>query len=139
MKRTPIRRRSLKSRSAMMILAHAAFNAYIRTRDAGLPCISCGNWCALEAGHYRSIGAAPELRFDEENVNGQCNRCNTTMAGNRTGYQLGILDKYGRSALCRLDANREAKHYTVDDLREIREKYVRMRKEIESLDGGYEW
>ena len=63
------------------------FNAYIRERDKGLPCISCsrmdheitelgrpgGNW---DAGHYRSRGASPELRFEPLNCHRQCKSCN---------------------------------------------------------------
>jgi hypothetical protein len=59
------------------------FNAYIRTRDSDLPCVSCGvvnpemttggQW---DAGHFLSRGAYPELRFNEDNVAKQCKSCN---------------------------------------------------------------
>lgn len=59
------------------------FNAWIRARDADLPCVSCGvvnpqmttggQW---DAGHFLSRGAYPELRFHEDNVAKQCKSCN---------------------------------------------------------------
>lgn len=59
------------------------FNAWIRARDADLPCVSCGvvnppmttggQW---DAGHFLSRGAYPELRFNEDNVAKQCKSCN---------------------------------------------------------------
>ncbi len=63
--------------------AQKAFNAYIRARDAGLPCISCGEtnppdlhggqW---DCGHFKTVGAYPELRFEERNAHKQCKSCN---------------------------------------------------------------
>lgn len=63
--------------------AQDAFNAYIKERDRDQPCISCGvtnppmtaggQW---DAGHFKSRGAYPELRFDEDNCHKQCKSCN---------------------------------------------------------------
>jgi hypothetical protein len=74
----------IKSRATLIKESQAAFNAYIRARDAGKPCICCGmfpksysgsggEW---DAGHYRSRGAAPEVRFDERNIHAQLKQCN---------------------------------------------------------------
>ena len=123
MKRSPIRSRSLKSRSVALAQAQAAFNAYIRIADAGLPCISCGEVKHLQCGHYRSVRAAPELRFAEENAHGQCERCNTNLGGNREGYRRGIIERFDKAYLDHLDGPHEAKNYTVEQLREIRAKY----------------
>ena len=50
------------------------FNAYIRERDSNEPCISCGTTKPVkyDAGHYYSVGAYPNVRFDEDNVHKQC-------------------------------------------------------------------
>ena len=52
-------------------VAQQAFNAYIRFRDSNDPCISCQRHHTgqYHAGHYRSVGAHPELRFEELNNN----------------------------------------------------------------------
>lgn len=69
--------------------AQAAFNKYIRIRDMGKPCPSCDRtieeievnqgWKhggAWDAGHFRSRGAANQLRFRLDNVHRQCKSCN---------------------------------------------------------------
>lgn len=74
------------------------FNAYIRLRDKDLPCISCGAnepHKMYDAGHYRSVGAHPELRFNEDNVHKQCRKCNGYWGGNLIEYRKGLIKKIG--------------------------------------------
>lgn len=130
MKRSPIRSRSLKSLSVAEAMAQKAFNAYVRARDYGSPCISCGKMTELQAGHYRSVGAAPELRFDEMNVHGQCQRCNVDLGGNRAGFRVGIVAIYGQNVLDSLDGHHQAKHYTVSQLKDIRARYASKAAEL---------
>lgn len=51
-------------------------NQYIRLRDEGKPCISCGSYSVLQAGHFFAVGGYDGLRFDEDNIHGECARCN---------------------------------------------------------------
>ena len=115
--------RTLSDRSRATQSAQRAFNAYIRARDQGKPCISCGALTELEAGHYLSIGARPELRFNENNVQGQCNHCNVTLSGNQKNYRIGLIGRIGYKAVLELERNHEPKHYTVEDLKEVAIKY----------------
>src|SRR5512138_972951 len=64
----------IKTRSDWMKEAQTAFNAWVRFRDNDLPCISCGRFHdgQWHAGHYRSVGSSPELRFEPLNNNKQC-------------------------------------------------------------------
>jgi hypothetical protein len=75
---TRVKLEAFKGRGYWIAAAQKEFNAYIRLRDqlAGHPCISSGrplNWNgnAVDAGHYRSRGSAPHLRFDERNCHAQ--------------------------------------------------------------------
>ena len=57
------RKEAIKSKADWAREAQTAFNAWIRARDEGLPCISCGRhhqgqW---HAGHYLSTGPRPAL------------------------------------------------------------------------------
>lgn len=116
----------LKSKASHMKEAQAAFNAWVRLRDAGQPCISCGTTADVQycAGHYRTTAAAPELRFEPLNVNLQCNRnCNMGKSGNLLGYRPGLLAKIGAEALAWLEGPHEAKRYTIDDLKTIKAEY----------------
>lgn len=126
-------------RGKLMRAAQAAFNAYIRARDrlAGHPCISSGrplDWSgnAVDAGHYRSVGSAPHLRFDERNVHAQSKHDNQFRAGNVQGYRLGLIERIGLEGVEALEADNSVKKYTVDELREIASTY---RQKLKSLVG----
>ena len=71
------------------------FHAFIRKRDQGKPCISCGAYTTLQAGHFYSAGNYPALRFDEDNVHGQCKRCNYFLSGNLTEYEKNLRERIG--------------------------------------------
>lgn len=86
--------------------AERACNAYIRARDAGQGCISCGRHDAdvWNAGHFISVGANRTLRFDEDNIHLQCARpCNKDKGGNIHEYRKGLVKKIGPERLARLD------------------------------------
>lgn len=102
-----------------------AFNAWVRARDAHLPCISCGRFHegAHDAGHYLSTGARPELRFDEANCHRQCVPCNQHLHGNLVLYRVNLIARIGLAAVERLEGPHEPKHWSADDLRAIRDEY----------------
>lgn len=78
--------------------AEKACNAYIRARDAGKGCISCGRHDAEQwnAGHFISVGANRTLRFEEDNIHLQCARpCNKDRGGNIVEYRKALVKKIG--------------------------------------------
>lgn len=83
--------------------AEEEFNLFIRTRDQGKPCISCGNWSTLQAGHYYPAGHSSILRFNEDNVHGQCCSCNLHKSGDLSNYRLNLERKIGKERLADLD------------------------------------
>ena len=132
-----VRKEKLKSRADHLKDTQQAFNAWIRARDAGQPCISCGTTADVQycAGHYRTTAAAPELRFEPLNVNLQCNRnCNMGKSGNLLGYRPGLIKKIGVEAVEWLEGPHEAKKYTVDELKamtaDYRAKTIELKKGI---------
>ena len=126
---------AIKPRAKWLKEAQAAFNGYIRARDAGMPCISCGNLPeqkyggTMDAGHYRSTGSCPELRFEPLNCWAQCVKCNRHLSGNSVDYRIGLVKRIGLEKVEWLESNHEAKHYKVDDLRAIREQYKELKRE----------
>ena len=79
------------------------FSAYIRKRDAEMPCISCGKYVdSKDAGHYHSRRIL-STRWDPINVNGQCRNCNRFLEGMKDDYRQGIIDKYGEMELLKLN------------------------------------
>ena len=131
-----------KTRGEWIAEAQAAFNRYIRLRDAGKPCICCGlpmgpsvPGGAVDAGHYRSRGSAPHLRFDERNVHAQRKQCNRYGAGNVIGYRFGLRQRIGIEAVEALEADQTPRNYSIDDLKAIKAKYTAMARELEKALG----
>ena len=72
------------------------FNQYIRKRDEGLPCISCGIVKPyLQAGHYFPVQGYDGLRFNEFNVNGECPGCNNFDSSHLIHYGDNLRAKIG--------------------------------------------
>jgi hypothetical protein len=84
----------------------------------------------LQAGHYWSVGARPELRFDVDNIHGQCHHCNVDLAGNREAFRTGIVEMYGSELADYLDTPTPAQKFTLDDLKAIRANAETERAEI---------
>jgi len=88
------------------------YNKFIRLRDTkgkGCQCISCPKPVRYgtrdcQAGHfYPGIAIYRALEFDEINVNVQCYQCNHPKEGNKEGYKLGLVKKYGKEILHKLE------------------------------------
>ena len=130
---------SMKGIPELIRDAQTACNAYVRVRDDGKPCISCGTLLSREgvgggfdAGHFRSRGAAPHLRFHEHNIAGQCKRCNRYMSGNVSAMRQGLIARIGLEAVEALEADNSTHKWTRDELIAIRRHYIAKRKEIEA-------
>lgn len=131
---------ALKTRGEWMEDAQRAFNAFIRARDAGQPCICCGRYSQgagadrggeWDAGHYRSRGAAPELRFDERNAHAQLKQCNRR-AWDVAGYRANLIERIGLDATEGLESKHPPRKYTIDDLRAICATYRAKLKALEA-------
>ena len=114
--------------------AQAAFNAYIRERDYSLPCVSCGrnHNGQYHAGHYRSRGAHPELRFEELNCHKQCAPCNNHLSGNISNYRPALIKKIGLDKLDWIEGPHEIVKYTCEELKEIELLYKQKLKELQT-------
>ena len=125
------RKEAIKSRADWASEAQAAFNAWIRARDADKPCISCGRHHTgqYHAGHYLSRGARPELAYEPDNCHKQCAPCNTHLSGNVALYRVNLVKLIGLDRVEWLEGPHQAKHYSVDDLKEIKATYKRKLKE----------
>lgn len=112
--------------------AWTIFSQYIRLRDKR--CVTCPNGLAENAGHFWHA----VLDFDEENVNGQCVRCNKWLSGNLAVYAVYLLKKLGKKKFDALDIRHtraigEGKHYE-EYYEEIIERFKGKIKELEMLD-----
>ncbi|MYM81108.1 hypothetical protein GTP44_03935 [Duganella sp. FT50W] len=130
----------LRTKRDYVKLAQVAFNAYIRARDAHLPCICCDrtsekqyltgtNW---DCGHYRSTGSAPHLRFHEDNAHRQLTVCNRYGAGRAVDYRIGLIARIGLARVEALERDQEPRHYTVDQLIALTAHYKKKLKELKA-------
>ncbi|EGB7356638.1 recombination protein NinG [Escherichia coli] len=126
------RRKAVRPLSWFIRQAQQAFNAFIRYRDRDLPCISCGRHHEgqYHAGHFRTTGAHPELRFDEDNCHKQCAPCNNHLSGNLTAYRPALIARIGQSRFDALMGPHEIPKWTRDDYIRIRDEYRRKLREL---------
>ena len=108
--------------------AQTAFNGFIRQRDLGKPCISCGRPLSTEpnthdAGHYRSVGSAPHMRFVEDNCHSQCRNCNHWLGGNHVEYRKGLIERIGIKAVELIENDNTLRKYTREAMEEIAKHY----------------
>lgn len=111
-------------------LTRVVCNSFIRVLDAGEPCISCGRLrCGhrMEAGHFKSVGSHPELRFDPRNIYLQGSGCNQATSKRKRSnltiakeYEKRLAVKMGQEMVDWLNGPHKAKHYTCADLVELR-------------------
>lgn len=116
-------------------------NKLVRMLDYGKPCISCGETKPLEAGHFRSVGSCPELRFELLNIHGQCRACN--QAGTRkmnrgrkpevvsAEYEKRLRARLGDAVVDWLNGPNEMPKHTCEELKIMRAMYVAEQKYIE--------
>lgn len=127
------RKKLLKNRAQYTREAQASFNKFIRLRDGGLPCISCGATTGqMQAGHYRPTSTQSALRFNEIQVRGQCSTCNMHLSGNLIGYRKGLVALVGEEMVAFLDGDHPPAKWTIDELRWIKVHYHEKAREIEA-------
>ncbi|KGU87221.1 recombination protein NinG [Pseudomonas mediterranea] len=127
-----VRKEKLKSRAAHAKDTQQAFNEWVRLRDAALPCVSCGRHHdgQYHAGHYRTVAASPELRFEPLNVHKQCAPCNNHKSGDIVNYRIELVKRIGAEAVEWLEGPHEPKKYTVEQLKAMTAEYRAKTREL---------
>jgi hypothetical protein len=129
-------KQSLETKSDVLKAAQIVFNNYIRARDKSKNCISCDKPLGktFHAGHFFSVGAYPNLRFNENNVHGQCVECNLHKHGNVKEYDLRLQKLLSDKEYNELLESRNTPlKLTLDDVRELIAIYKVKTKEINAL------
>ncbi len=113
--------------------AQLVFNKYIRERDKDELCISCKQKPKkVNAGHFWNANNHWNVRFDEDNVHVQCERCNSYLSGNLLEYRTNLLIKIGAERFNQLEARaRVTRKFTKDELKELIKKYKEKYKQLE--------
>jgi hypothetical protein len=116
--------------------AQQIFNKYIRLRDVDLPCISCRRFHTgkYDAGHYRTVGSSPELRFNEDNNHKQCQPCNRHLSANLVNYRINLIRKIGEVSVAEIEGHHPPKRYTIANLKTIQKWYKRKTQRLQRED-----
>lgn len=123
-----------KTVAQLVKIAQRHFNAYIRKRDEGKPCINCGKYRTLQAGHYFPTSTYSGLRFNEYNCAGECLACNYYNSQSHSyGYRVNLEQRIGKEKFDALELSaaaykRSGKKWTRFELLEIIEKYKKLNK-----------
>ena len=112
-------------------------HSYVRKRDEGKSCISCGvPWKSdFQAGHCWNANNYRSIKFDLRNINGQCRKCNLMLDGNEEAYLLRLPGRIGQEAfddlkkLAALD-KRNVKKWTREELKQIRNEVKQLTKQL---------
>lgn len=138
-------REALKTRGDWVREAQSAVNSYVRERDYGRACISCHSLPpetstltiqAFDAGHYRSRGAAPHLRFHLLNIHSQCKQCNRDLSGNVVEMRKGMVARLGEDRVQAIEHDDTPRQYSVDDLKRIKRIFAKRAKQYRKRRGG---
>ena len=105
-------------------IAQQVFNKYIRQRDKGNKCISCGKNIkqneTVHASHYKPAGTCWATRFNEDNVHVSCVKCNNFLSGNLSEYRIRLVEKIGIARVEEVERlSATTKKFTVEELKEI--------------------
>lgn len=136
---TKARKERLKRRRDWIAEAQAAVNKYARLRDihAGRNCISCGapyrlaGGGAFDAGHFRSVGSAPHMRFYLPQIRLQCVRCNRHLGGNTVEYRRGLVIEYGRERVEQIEAMQFMAKWDVEYLKRLKRVMTKKARRLE--------
>jgi hypothetical protein len=129
------RKEALKTRGDHLKEAQREFNKFIRMRDAGKPCISCGRFHdgQMHAGHFLTTAARPDLRFCEHNCFAQCAPCNNHLSGNIPLYRQSLITILGPDLVDHMETGpRGNSNWSIEEIKEIKQFYREEWKRIKA-------
>jgi hypothetical protein len=113
------RKEALKTKQDYEKELQPIVNTFIRLRDKDKPCISCDRplTAKFDAGHFYPAGTYKNIRYHEDNIQGQCVHCNRDKHGNLLEYRPRLIKRIGLKRVEELDRLRnEASRITISEL-----------------------
>lgn len=133
------KRASLKTRTDWIKSARAAVNRYCRLRDiaAGRGCVTCGArpetrfGGAFDAGHWRSVGSAPQLQFMTSQIRLQCVKCNRFGGGRAVEFRMALVNDRGENWVRAVEAMNHVAKFSVEYLQRLTRVFTRKANRME--------
>lgn len=136
-KETRVKLEKLKSRSQWAREAQAVVNKYVRLRDhlRGLGCVTCGAYPQgshpFDAGHLRSVGSAPHLRFMTSQISLQCVPCNRHQGGRALIFRQAMVQRRGSNWVEALEAMQGLAKFDISYLERLKSVFAKRCKRLE--------
>jgi hypothetical protein len=138
------RKEAIKTRSDWVKDIQRVFNRYIVLRDDAYPCISCATYVLKtgfwSCGHFRTVGSSPHMRFVEDAAHKQCSSCNSgsemyikKRERVATAYESNLRLRIGDERVDAVKNDNTPRHYTIDQLKELKKHYAKLCKELVKL------
>jgi hypothetical protein len=133
------RKEKLKGRREWLAEAQQAVNKYVRLRDMakGYGCISCGArpgekfGGTMDAGHWRSVGSAPHLRYYLPQIALQCVRCNRYLSGHAVAFRRGLVDRLGLERVEAIEAMQGTAKWSIEYLKRLKALMAKKARRLE--------
>jgi len=141
-KKTREQKEVLKNKSAFEKDLQTLVNKIVRLVDIDRGCISCTHghykpWTRqAHAGHYKSVGGNPTLRFNFDNIHKQCSICNNHKHANIEEYQKGLKSRYGTDYFEYVESLTSKFKVLNLSIPELKEAIIKARKIIKEIEQG---
>ena len=136
------KREALKTTKELRPEAQAAFNKYIRLRDAGMPCFDCGlpiepnkPGGSADAGHFLARGGHANLALEEDNCFIERKNCNRAGGATDAAKRLGAIARVGLARVLELEADQTPRRFKANDYRRLRDCYKAKAKNLARCGG----
>lgn len=134
-----VKRQGMKSRQTWLKECQAIVNKVVRLRDmlAGHGCITCGARPAqkvggtMDAGHFRSVGSAPHLRFFTPQIRLQCVTCNRYQGGRALDFRKALVAQHGAAWVDALEGMQGLAKFDIAYLQRLKAVFAKLARRLE--------
>ena len=132
-----IKRKELMTRSQWYAKLQTLVNQYVRWRDRYEGCCTCGERredIKYDAGHFHTISARPDIRFELSQIHKQCSvKCNQYGSGMRREYEKFLISKYGHDHVSQLEKVREPLKKQFPTWHDVENEIIRFRGKLRAV------
>lgn len=122
------RKEATKPRAKWLSECQDIVNRYVRVLalSRGQGCFTCGAMPeqkfggTYDAGHFRSVGSAPQLRYWIPQIKIQCIPCNRHKGGMAISFRRALVEAHGNEWVERLESMNHYEKFDVDYLKRFK-------------------
>ena len=89
----------------------------------------------MDAGHFRSVGSAPHLRFFTSQIAAQCVTCNRYKGGRALDFRRALVDMHGNEWVENLEAMQGTGKFDIDYIKRIKAIFAKKARRMQKRNG----